>query len=87
MYENQQLNDLFFHLLKQYDDLLKSFNAKNEEEQLQGREALHYNLIELYKQFKDSGDDKQNQDQAISLFLMIYSLIPQHYYKLNFLST
>lgn len=73
VYENQQLNDLFFHLLKQYDDLLKTFSAKNEEEQLQGREALHYNLIELYKQFKDSGDDKQNQDQAISLFLMFYS--------------
>lgn len=44
VYKQQQLNDLFFHLLKQYDDILKSLKTKTaDNKKLQGREALHFN--------------------------------------------
>ena len=75
VYKQQQLNDLFFHFLKQYDDILKSFKAKTDEnEELIGREALHFNMIEMYNQFSVGTNDSVNRKQSMSLFLNFYSL-------------
>lgn len=74
VYKQQQLNDLFFHLLKQYDDILKSFNTKTSEgEEVQGREGLHYKLVEMYKQFVENKKDRINRKQAVTSFLNFYS--------------
>lgn len=75
VYKQQQLNDLFFHLLKQYDDILKSLKTKtSDNKKLQGREALHFKLKEMYEQFDVKENDSQNRKHAVSLFLNFYSL-------------
>lgn len=75
VYKQQQLNDLFFHLLKQYDDILKSLKTKtSDNKKLQGREALHFILIEMYEQFEVKENDSQNRKHAVSSFLNFYSL-------------
>lgn len=75
VYKQQQLNDLFFHLLKQYDDILKSLKTKtSDNKKQQGREALHFKLKEMYEQFDVKENDSQNRKHAVSLFLNFYSL-------------
>lgn len=75
VYKQQQLNDLFFHLLKQYDDILKSMKTKSaDNKKLQGREALHFKLEEMYKCFDVKENDSQNRKHAVSSFLNFYSL-------------
>lgn len=52
VYKQQQLNDLFFHLLQQYDDILKTFKTRTtDDNELLGRKALHFKLKEMYEQF------------------------------------
>lgn len=75
VYKQQQLNDLFFHLLKQYDDILKSLKTKTaDNKKLQGREALHCKLKEMYEWFDVKENDSQNRKHAVSSFLNFYSL-------------
>lgn len=75
VYKQQQLNDLFFHLLKQYDDILKSLKTKTaDNKKLQGREALHFQLKEMYEWFDVKENDSQNRKHAVSSFLNFYSL-------------
>lgn len=75
VYKIQQLNNLFFHFFKQYDDIIKSLNARTEDnEELSGREALHFKLIEMYDQFNVTTSDSVNRKQAISMFLNFFSL-------------
>lgn len=75
VYKQQQLNDLFFHLLKQYDDILKSVKTKTaDNKKLQGREALHFQLKEMYEWFDVKENDSQNRKHAVSSFLNFYSL-------------
>lgn len=75
VYIQQQLNDLFFHLLEQYDDILKSLKTITvDNEKLQGREALHFKLIEMYEQFEINENDSRNRKHAVSSFLNFYSV-------------
>lgn len=75
VYKQQQLNDLFFHLLEQYDDILKSLKTITvDNEKLQGREALHFKLIEMYEQFEINENDSQSRKHAVSSFLNFYSV-------------
>lgn len=75
VYKQQQLNDLFFHLQNQYSDVLKSLKVQTDDkEELQGREALHYKLIEMYKDFQHSEEENVNRKQAVYLFMNFYSL-------------
>lgn len=75
VYIQQQLNDLFFHLLEQYDDILKSLKTITlDNEKLQGREALHFKLIEMYEQFEINENDSQSRKHAVSSFLNFYSV-------------
>lgn len=75
VYKQQQLNDLFFHLLKQYDDILKSLKTKtSDNKKQQGREALHFKLKEMYEQFDVKENDSQNRKHAVSSFLNFYSV-------------
>lgn len=75
VYKQQQLNDLFFHLLKQYDDILKTFKTRTtDDNELQGRKALHFKLKEMYEQFDVKENDSQNRKHAVSSFLNFYSV-------------
>lgn len=75
VYKQQQLNDLFFHLLEQYDNILKSLKTITvDNEKLQGREALHFKLIEMYEQFEINENDSQSRKHAVSSFLNFYSV-------------
>ena len=75
VYKQQQLNDLFFHLLKQYDDILKTFKTRTtDDNELQGRKALHFKLNEMYEQFDVKENDSQNRKHAVSSFLNFYSV-------------
>lgn len=75
VYKQQQLNDLFFHLLKRYDDILKTFKTRTtDDNELQGRKALHFKLEEMYEQFDVKENDSQNRKHAVSSFLNFYSV-------------
>lgn len=75
VYKQQQLTDLFFHHLKQYDEILKTIKLQTDEgEDLQGRVALHFRLEELQKQFVPYDRENVNRKKARSLFLDFYSL-------------
>lgn len=75
VYKQQQLNDLFFHLLKQYDDILKTFKTRTtDDNELQGRKALHFKLKGMYEQFDVKENDSQNRKHAVSSFLNFYSV-------------
>ena len=45
-----------------------------DDEELQGKEALHFELIELHNQFVVRDKENINRKQAVSLFLNFYSL-------------
>ena len=75
VYKQQQLNDLFFHLLQQYDDILKTFKTRTtDDNELQGRKALHFKLKEMYEQFDVNENDSQSRKHAVSSFLNFYSV-------------
>ena len=75
VYKQQQLNDLFFHLLQQYDDILKTFKTRTtDDNELQGRKALHFKLKEMYEQFNINENDSQSRKHAVSSFLNFYSV-------------
>lgn len=75
VYKQQQLNDLFFHLLQQYDDILKTFKTRTtDDNELQGRKALHFKLKEMYEQFNVNENDSQSRKNAVSSFLNFYSV-------------
>lgn len=51
IYQNQQLNDEFFHLLEVYNRILQSFSIDDEENHYIGKIALHKNVEDLYDGF------------------------------------
>ena len=75
VYIKQQFNETFFHLLHQYNSIIRSISARMENEELatlHGKEALHYYVQQMQTEF-DRGEFYENRKEAVGCFMNFYA--------------
>ena len=75
VFESQQLNELVFHLLNQYNVIVGSFsmkgiNEEGEEIVYKGKEGLHFLLIKMQEEF--SNTEPHSRKAALALYQNFY---------------
>lgn len=76
VFESQQLNELVFHLLDQYNSVVASFTIAKDDVHgirtiLNGKEGLHYALVKMQEEFA-SLDMTHSRKVALGLFQSFY---------------
>ena len=76
VFESQQLNELVFHLLDQYNSVVASFNIAKDDASgirtiLKGKEGLHYALVKMQEEFA-SPHISYSRKVALGLFQSFY---------------
>ena len=76
VFESQQLNELVFHLLDQYNSVVASFNIEKDDAQgiktvFKGKEGLHYALVKMQEEFA-SPHIAHSRKVALGLFQSFY---------------
>lgn len=75
VFTKQHVNDVFFHLLQQYNSIIDSLSIITTDdinENLKGKEVLHYSLLQLQNEF-DASHENQGRKRAIGLYMNFYS--------------
>lgn len=76
VFESQQLNELVFHLLDQYNSVVESFTIAKDDAHgvrtiLHGKEGLHYALVKMQEEFV-SPQISHSRKAALGLFQSFY---------------
>ena len=76
VFESQQLNELVFHLLDQYNSVVESFTIAKDDVHgirtiLNGKEGLHYALVKMQEEFARL-DMTHSRKAALGLFQSFY---------------
>lgn len=76
VFESQQLNELVFHLLDQYNSVVESFTIAKDDAHgirtiLKGKEGLHYALVKMQEEFA-SPQISHSRKAALGLFQSFY---------------
>ena len=77
VFESQQLNELVFHLLDQYNSVVASFSIAKDDTSgegtiLKGKEGLHYALVKMQEEF-DSPNMPHSRKSAVGMFQSFYA--------------
>lgn len=77
VFESQQLNELVFHLLDQYNSVVASFNIAKDDASgirtiLKGKEGLHYVLVKMQEEFA-SPHISHSRKSALGMFQSFYA--------------
>ncbi len=75
VFTQQHVNDIFFHLLQQYNSIIDSLKITTYDdinEELRGKEVLHYSLLQLQNEF-DASSENKGRKRAVELYMNFYS--------------
>lgn len=74
VYQTQQLNDDFYHLMSLYQDILSTYTYKIDEEEplLNGKEAIHAYVDSMRDGFEDTGNGLLRK-QAVLAYMSFYA--------------
>lgn len=74
VYSNQQLNDVFFHLIEVYNEILKGFEFEDIEDRYYiGKMAVHKNVENMYEGYNYKIPPSQSRKSAVLTYQDFYA--------------
>lgn len=73
VYKKSQLNESFYKLIDQYQNIISRISYDNDDTYLVGKEALHHKYADLQEGFKSHNNTSLNRKNAIASYLEFYS--------------